>query len=131
MSTYIISSHGTVDWGGSTTIPQNTSVLFYTPFGMQMPNDMGFQIQAALAWGQPMHYGTKALWNSGEQKPYIALTGDMNLFNSGIVRVDGQGNNQVILNLGNKQLVSLTYALNTIRTHQPNGQINVHCLFCL
>lgn len=130
-SMFIISSHGKANFASKTTIPNDTSVHFYTPFGKEMPNQQGFQIQTALSRGTQRQSNPVALWNTGQQTPDIALTGDMHLFKSGILQTDGHGNNTVILALGNNKLITLTYALSLIRQHQPQGHIDVHCLFCL
>lgn len=133
MASYIISSHGQAIYenNSSTTIPNDTTVHFYTPFGQEMPNEQGFQIQTALSQGNEPPVKTVALWNTGTQQPGINLIGDMKLFKSGIVRLDPSGNSEVISNLGANQLISLSYALEEIRKRESNGHIDVHCLFCL
>ena len=140
VQTYIISSHGSPDWTAQTQVPMNTSVRFYQPFGQPMSNDVGLQLQWALAHPTAPNAQTilnqhpqVALWNGGVNgfpcSPAINLTGDTGAFYTGIVYAN---TNTVVLRLGANQLISLTYALNLIRQrHSADQPIVVHCLFCL
>ncbi len=139
MPTYIIASHGNVKWTqeGTTTVPANTSVLFYTKFGLCIPNDDACKIQQALCRpGEFLsqqtlsEHKTVALWNGPNQyQPEISLTPDNDsVFKSGIVLAD---TDQVIFNLKAGTLITLTWALDYISKHARGARVDVHCLFCL
>jgi hypothetical protein len=141
MPTYLISSHGDPKWDKETTVPANLSVRFYQSFGKPMPNSTGLLLQSALT--NPGHPGASgvfatypqvALWNEGNRKPEINLTGDNHAFYSGIFCATS---GQVVQAIGTNQLVTLSWALSQIATHAaanyPNDKstVVVHCLFCL
>ena len=143
MPTYVISSHGESVYDNQTTIPANTSVQFYQPFGREMPMGRGFALQTAITHPHNIISGQvknqcvpKSLWNGipqvRSQKPGVRLTPDTNNeFKCGIVRADP--NYAVIYTIGNE--ITLTEALAIIRADANKfGQdtpADVHCLVCL
>jgi hypothetical protein len=154
MPTYIISSYGVHDYRQKTRIPSNTKVLFYHRFEAETLNDVGFALQTALANpNDPRSAQTLAvnrsvaLWSGisvdnlrgngalpcSEQEPEIILTGDDEAFRAAILLAD---KNEVILEVGKNQLITLSYALDLIRNHANQyygslSKVAAHCLFCL
>lgn len=144
MYSYIIAAHGGADYSQSTDVLPNVTVAFYQPFGVAMDNQVGLDLQSAIA--NPAHPNAAnvirnnpetARWIGNQQghtfSPGLKLTGEATTFRSGIVCAN---TNEVVLNLPRTTLITLTYAIRLIRTHAdqtftPGCPVLVHCLFCL
>ena len=143
--TYVISSHGAVNYSESTTTPPKFRILFYQNFGMSILNKTAFAIQTALCSPHKLDEGDKqiinanpprTMWKSTSEKTIIyqngiTLTPDTSKdFRSGIVRAL---DNAVIWDIDIKGSMTLTEALEKIAIdamgYSPD-EIQVHCLFC-
>ncbi|SDG36530.1 hypothetical protein [Paraburkholderia phenazinium] len=144
MYNYIIAAHGGADYSQSTDVLPSVTVAFYQPFGVTMDNQVGLDLQSAIA--NPEHPNAanvihhnreKARWMGHQQghsfPPGLNLSGEARTFKSGIVCAN---THEVVMSLPPTTLITLSYAIRLIRSHAdqtftPGCSVLVHCLFCL
>ncbi len=128
----VISTHGNSDWNGPKfKVPSGISLRFYTPWGTELKNNIGFAIQTALQHGQPNPYQARQLVNGGAKVHDVTLSGDYVNFKSGIVDTGLPNGSNVLTPLYPGHSMMLSDALNQLKQSYPNRELVVHCLFCL
>ncbi len=128
MDVYVLSAHGSVNFGVKYTVPANCSVVFYTKFGVPLSNSEALKIQTAVARGLPSPVRAVALYNGGAQMPgTITVTGDNHIFYSGVVEAPDA---TVIKVLYAGTDYTLDSILQELLARSPGG-VTVHYLACL